>query len=53
LYYRSTITKDLMRKIRQILQSGEVERPDIPSPRMRSHPKFFGGVVNPGWCTAH
>jgi hypothetical protein len=42
-----------MQRIRSILQSGEVAKPDVPLPRLRSHPQYHGGVVSPGWCTAH
>ena len=47
-----TIMKKLMKKVRTIIKSGEVTRPDTPFPRERSLPKYWQGVVSPGWCKA-
>ena len=46
------IMKKLMKKVRTIIKSGEVKRPDTPFSRERSLPKYWQGVVSPGWCRA-
>ena len=46
------VMKILMKKIRRILKSGKVVKPDTPFLRERSNPKYFDGVVSPGWCKA-
>ena len=46
------VMKILMKKIRRIMRSGKVARPDTPFKREKSNPKYFGGVVSPGWCKA-
>ena len=45
--------KKLMKKVRAIIKSGEVAKPDTPFLRNRSLPRYWGGVVSPGWCRAH
>ena len=47
------ILKKLMKKIRRIIKSGAVAKPDTPFLRKRSSPKYWEGVVSPGWCLAH
>ena len=47
------LTKKLMKKIRMMIKSGEVKKPDTPFLRERSKPKYWQGVVSPGWCSAH
>lgn len=42
--------KTLMKKVRKIMRSGEVTKPDTPFLRKKSLPVNFGGVVSPGWC---
>ena len=42
--------KTLMKKVRKIMRSGEVVKPDTPFLRKKSLPVNFGGVVSPGWC---
>ena len=44
--------KKLMKKVRTMIRSGEVVRPDTPFSRERSLPKYWQGVVSPGWCRA-
>lgn len=46
------VRKKLMNKVRKIIRSGEVVKPDTPFLRQRSLPSNFGGVVSPGWCKA-
>ena len=46
------VMKILMKKIRRIMKSGEVVKPDTPFLRERSNPKYYGGYVSPGWCRA-
>ena len=46
------IMKLLMKKIRIIMNSGKVVKPDTPFLREKSLPKYFNGIVSPGWCTA-
>ena len=46
------VMKILMKKIRRIMKSGEVVKPDTPFLRERSNPKYYGGYVSPGWCKA-
>ena len=46
------VMKILMKKIRRIMRSGKVAKPDTPFKRDKSNPKYFGGVVSPGWCKA-
>jgi arylsulfatase A-like enzyme len=43
--------KKLMKKVRKIMRSGEVVKPDTPFLRQKSLPVNFGGVVSPGWCS--
>lgn len=43
--------KKLMKKVRKIMRSGEVMKPDTPFLRQKSLPVNFGGVVSPGWCS--
>ena len=45
------VRKTLMKKLRKIIKSGEVVKPDTPFLRQKSLPVNFGGVVSPGWCT--
>lgn len=52
-YKKKHLTKFLKEKIKSILQSGNVVPPDAPRPKYRSLPRFYGGVVSPGWCHAH
>ncbi|XP_023345276.1 arylsulfatase I [Eurytemora carolleeae] len=52
-YKKKRLTKFLKEKIKSILQSGNVVPPDAPRPKYRSLPRFYGGVVSPGWCHAH
>ena len=47
------ILKKLMRKVRAMIKNGEVKKPDTPFLRERSLPKYWQGVVSPGWCKAH
>jgi len=47
-----SVLKFLMKKIRRILRSGSMVKPDIPISRNNSLPKYFNGVVSPGWCKA-
>ena len=42
--------KALMKRVRKIMKSGEVVKPDTPFLRKKSLPVNFGGVVSPGWC---
>ena len=46
------VLKKLMKKVRTMIRSGEVVRPDTPFSRERSLPKYWQGVVSPGWCRA-
>jgi len=46
------VMKIMMKKIRRIMKSGQVMRPDTPFLRERSNPQYYGGVVSPGWCRA-
>jgi len=46
-----TTRKTLMKRVRKIMKSGEVVKPDTPFLRQKSLPQNFGGVVSPGWCT--
>ena len=46
------VTKRMMKKIRTLIRSGEVVKPDTPFLRERSLPKYWEGVVSPGWCKA-
>lgn len=46
------VIKILMKKIRRIMKSGNVVKPDTPFLREKGNPKYFGGVVSPGWCKA-
>ena len=46
------VTKRMMKKIRVLIRSGEVVKPDTPFLRERSLPKYWEGVVSPGWCRA-
>ena len=46
------VTKRMMKKIRALIRSGEVVKPDTPFLRERSLPKYWEGVVSPGWCRA-
>ena len=46
------VMKILMKKVRRILKSGKVVKPDTPFLRERSNPKYFGGIISPGWCKA-
>ena len=42
------VMKILMKKIRRIMKSGKVVKPDTPFLRERSNPLHFGSVVSPG-----
>ena len=46
------VLKKLMKKVRTMIRSGEVVRPDTPFSRERSLPKYWQGGVSPGWCRA-
>ena len=46
------VMKILMKKVRRIMKSGKVVKPDTPFLRERSNPKYYGGIVSPGWCKA-
>ena len=46
------IMKRLMKKLRKIIRSGEVVKPDTPFLRERSLPVYWNGTVSPGWCRA-
>ena len=46
------VMKMLMKKIKKIMKSGKVVRPDTPFLRERSNPLYYGGIVSPGWCKA-
>jgi len=49
---QTKVRKKLMNKIRKIIRSGEVVKPDTPFLRRSSLPINFGGIVSPGWCKA-
>jgi len=53
VYENKHVMKLLMKKIRRIMKSGKMVRPDIPFLRERSNPKYYGGFVSPGWCKAN
>ena len=46
------VRKILMNKLRKIIRSGDVKKPDTPFLRERSLPKYWNGTVSPGWCKA-
>ena len=46
------VTKRMMKKIRALIRSGQVVKPDTPFLRERSLPKYWEGGVSPGWCKA-
>ena len=46
------VMKILMKKVRRIMKSGKMVKPDTPFLRERSNPKYYGGIVSPGWCKA-
>ena len=46
------VMKRLMKKLRKIIRSGEVVKPDTPFLRERSLPLYWNGTVSPGWCRA-
>ena len=48
-----TIMKLLMKKIRTIMNSGKVVKPDTPFLMEKSLPKYFNGIFSPGWCKAN
>lgn len=50
-YENKTMRKMLMKKVRRIMKSGEVVKPDTPFLRQKSLPANWGGIVSPGWCT--
>ena len=44
------VLKMMMKKVRRIMRSGQVEAPDIPNLKTKSRPTFWNGTVSPGWC---
>ena len=44
------VFKMMMKKVRRIMRSGEVQSPDIPNTKSKSLPTFWNGTVSPGWC---
>ena len=44
------VFKKMMKRVRRILTSGQVQQPDVPRLRTRSLPTFWNGTVSPGWC---
>ena len=47
------VTRVMMKKIRRIMKSGAVVRPDTPFLREKSLPRYWNGTVSPGWCRAN
>ena len=46
------VMKILMKKVRRMMKSGKVVKPDTPFLRESSNPRYYGGIVSPGWCKA-
>ena len=46
------VRKLLMKKLRKIIKSGTVVKPDTPFLRERGLPQYWDGTVSPGWCKA-
>ena len=46
------VFKMMMKKVRRIMRSGEVQEPDIPNLKPKSLQTFWNGTVSPGWCWA-
>ena len=44
------VLKIMMKKVRKIMTSGEVQAPDVPNLTSKSLPTFWNGTVSPGWC---
>ena len=44
------VFKMMMKKVRRIMRSGEVQEPDIPNLKPKSLQTFWNGTVSPGWC---
>ena len=44
------VLKIMMKKVRKIMTSGEVQAPDVPNLTPKSLPTFWNGTVSPGWC---
>ena len=46
------VMKIMMKKIRRMMKSRKMVKPDTPFLREKSNPQYYGGVVSPGWCRA-